>query len=56
MVSDCQSTDSSSTGVLNGEAADTSADHCNSTCLLQLQFVRSVLSVNPCMVRYFDRF
>ena len=56
MVSDRQSTEDSAavddSAVLNGEAAEMSACQCNSTCLLQLQFVRSVLSVNPCMVRY----
>ena len=56
MVSDRQSTEDSAAvddlAVLNGEAAEMSACQCNSTCLLQLQFVRSVLSVNPCMVRY----
>jgi len=61
MVSDHQPSDasSSSTAVLNGEPSDTSASaacQCGSTCLLQLQFVRSVLSVNPCMVRSVTRF
>jgi len=56
MVSDHQPAESSSSAVLNGEAADSSACQCNTTCLLQLQFVRSVLSVNPCMVSYFARF
>ena len=52
MVSDHQQqpSDSSSSSVLNGETADSSACQCSATCLLQLQFVRSVLSVNPCMV------
>jgi len=53
MVGDHHSTDSSNTAELNGEAGDMSACHNDSnTCLLQLQFVRSVLSVNPCMVSF----
>jgi len=56
MVSDCHSADSSSADASadasNGEAASTSRHQCNSTYLLQLQFVRSVLSVNPCVVSF----
>jgi len=56
MVSHCQPADSSSTAVSNGEAADTSDCDSNTTYLLQLQFVRSVLSVNPCVVSFADYF
>jgi len=57
MVSDCQAAASTSISAVssNGEAdteAETDGSHsqCKSTYLLQLQFVRSVLSVNPCVV------
>jgi len=50
MVSDCQPADSSSTAASNGDAADESGNHSSTTHLLQLQFIRSVLSVNPCVV------
>jgi len=52
MVSDCQPAGSSGTAASNGETADASVSHCSSTYLLQLQFVRSVLSVNPCVVSF----
>ena len=52
MVSHCQPAESSNTAASNGEAADTSDTHSNTTYLLQLQFIRSVLSVNPCVVSF----